>query len=63
VSERSGQPLFSVLRGVAIPFPVAGAFLGYELSSGLRRKAKGLQLQPAVVLSSRHQALVLAGRF
>jgi hypothetical protein len=62
-SERSGEPVSSVLRGVAIPLPVVGAFLGYELSSGLRKKAKALQVQPAVVLSSRHGALVLAGRF
>jgi hypothetical protein len=63
LSERSREPVSSVLRGVAIPLPVVGAFLGYELSSGLRKKAKGLQVQPAVVLSSRHGALVLAGRF
>lgn len=63
LSERSGEPLSSVLKGVAIPLPVVGAFLGYELSSGLRKKAKGLQVQPAVVLSSRHGGLVLAGRF
>lgn len=62
-SERSRQPLSSILKGVAIPLPVAGAFLGYELSSILRKKAKGLQVRPAVVLSSRHQALVLAGCF
>lgn len=63
VSERSGQPLSSLLAGVAIPLPVVGAFLGYELSSSLRKKAMGLEVRPALVLSSRHQALVLAGRF
>ncbi|HEX5750064.1 MAG TPA: hypothetical protein VFZ09_27790 [Archangium sp.] len=63
LSERSGQPLSGVLKGVAIPLPVVGAFLGYELSSGLRKKAVGLQLRPAVVLSAHHQALVLAGCF
>jgi hypothetical protein len=63
VSERSRPPLSGLLTGVAIPLPVVGAFLGYELSSGLRKKARGLQLRPAVVLSSRHQGLVLAGRF
>lgn len=63
VSERSRPPLSTLLTGVAIPLPVVGAFLGYELSSGLRKKAQGLQLRPAVVLSSRHQGLVLAGRF
>ncbi|MFY0524469.1 hypothetical protein ACN28I_15285 [Archangium gephyra] len=63
VSERSGQPLSGLLAGVAIPLPVVGAFLGYELSSSLRKKAMGLEVRPALVLSSRHQALVLAGRF
>lgn len=63
VSERSRPPLSGVLQGVAIPLPVVGALLGYELSSGIRKKAKGLQLRPAVVLSSRHQVLVLAGSF
>lgn|GEM_PF-1997151 len=63
VSERSRQPLSGLLAGVAIPLPVVGAFLGYELSSSLRKKAMGLEVRPALVLSSRHQALVLAGRF
>ncbi|AKJ01973.1 Hypothetical protein AA314_03599 [Archangium gephyra] len=63
LSERSRPPLSGVLTGVAIPLPVVGAFLGYELSSGIRKRAKGLQLRPALVLSSRHQALVLAGCF
>lgn len=62
-SERSSEPLSSILKGMAIPLPVVGAFLGYELSSGHRKKTKGLQVRPAVVLSSRHGALVLAGRF
>lgn len=63
LSEQARQPLSGVLKGVAIPLPVVGAFLGYEVSSGLRKKAGGLQVQPAVVLSSERQALVLAGRF
>ncbi|WP_375772076.1 hypothetical protein NR798_14710 [Archangium gephyra] len=63
VSERSRPPLSGLLMGVAIPLPVVGAFLGYDLSSSLRKKAVGLEVRPAVVLSSRHQALVLAGRF
>ncbi|MFE8600751.1 hypothetical protein [Archangium violaceum] len=63
LSERSSPPLSGVFKGVAIPLPVVGSFLGYELSSGIRKKAKGLQLMPAVVLSSRHRALVLAGCF
>ncbi|WP_152622434.1 hypothetical protein [Archangium violaceum] len=63
LSERSSPPLSGVLKGVAIPLPVVGSFLGYELSSGIRKKAKGLQLRPAVVLSSQHRALVLAGCF
>lgn len=62
-SERSHQPLSGILKGVAIPLPVAGAFLGYELSSNLRKESRGLQVRPVIVLSSRHQALVLAGRF
>ncbi|MCY1080350.1 hypothetical protein [Archangium lansingense] len=63
LSERPREPFSSILRGVAIPLPVVGAFLGYELSSSHRKKETGLQVQPAVVLSSQHQALVLAGRF
>lgn len=63
LSEPASQPLSSLLAGVAIPLPVVGAFLGYEVSSGLRKKAGGLEVQPAVVLSSERQALVLAGRF
>ncbi|QRK08120.1 hypothetical protein JQX13_50635 [Archangium violaceum] len=63
LSEPASQPLSSVLKGVAIPLPVVGAFLGYEVSSGLRKKARGLEVQPAVVVSTERQALVLAGRF
>jgi hypothetical protein len=63
LSEHARQPLSGILKGVAIPLPVAGAFLGYEVSSGLRKRTKGLQVQPAVVLSSERQVLVLAGRF
>jgi hypothetical protein len=63
LSEHVPQPASSVLKGVAIPLPVVGAFLGYEVSSGLRKKAGGLEVRPAVVLSPERQALVLAGRF
>lgn len=63
LSESARPPVSSVLKGVAIPLPVLGAFLGYEVSSGLRKRAGGLEVRPAVVLSSERQALVLAGRF
>ncbi|MFL5356185.1 hypothetical protein [Archangium sp.] len=63
LSEHARQPVSSVLKGVAIPLPVVGAFLGYEVSSGLRKKAGGLEVRPAVVLSAERQELVLAGRF
>ncbi|WNG49244.1 hypothetical protein F0U60_37835 [Archangium minus] len=63
LSEPASQPRSSLLKGVAIPLPVVGAFLGYEVSSGLRKKVKGLEVQPAVIMSSERQALVLAGRF
>jgi hypothetical protein len=63
LSAHPREPLSTLLEGVAIPLPVVGAFLGYELSSSFRKRAKGLQVRPAVVLSPRHQALVLAGRF
>ncbi|PTL78711.1 hypothetical protein DAT35_37205 [Vitiosangium sp. GDMCC 1.1324] len=63
LSEQASTPLSGILKGVAVPLPAAGALLGYEVSSSLRKKAEGLQVQPALVLSSDHGALVLAGCF
>jgi len=63
LAEHAPAPLSGLLEGVAIPLPLAGAFLGYELSSSHRKKTGALEVRPAIVLSPSHQALVLAGRF
>ncbi len=63
LAEHAREPLASILVAVPIPLSMAGALLGYELSSSARKKARGLQVQPALVLGASHQALVLAGSF
>lgn len=63
LSEQASAPLSGLLKGVAVPLPIVGAFLGYEVSSSIRKKAEGFQVRPALVVSSDHGALVLAGRF
>ncbi|WP_257455436.1 hypothetical protein [Archangium lipolyticum] len=63
LAESSREPLASILVVAPIPLAMAGALLGYELSSSARKKARGLQVQPALVLGANHQAMVLAGSF
>jgi hypothetical protein len=63
LAEDTREPFASFLVAAPIPLSVAGALLGYELSSSARKKARGLQVQPVLVLGANHQALVLAGRF
>ncbi len=63
LAEHAREPLASILVAVPIPLSMAGALLGYELSSSARKKARGLQVQPALVLGASRQVLVLAGSF
>ncbi len=56
------QPQVPLLLGTGVLLPVVGGFLGYELSSSARKKAR-VRLQPALVLSEERKAIVLAGTF
>lgn len=56
------QPQVTLLLGTGVLLPVVGGFLGYELSSSARKKAR-VRLQPALVLSEERKAIVLAGSF
>jgi hypothetical protein len=56
------DPGSRLIMGAGVLLPITGALLGYELSSGFRKRAK-LQVQPVVALSADRQMFGLAGRF